>query len=223
MNKTAFVVMAALCASAAAQTPTIRTLRVPESGLQPQAVMTEGGTLHLLYYQGNPQAGDLFYVRRAPAQSDFSAPIRVNSQPGSACAMGNIRGGQIALGRNARVHIAWNGSSKAEPKGPKSPAFSAENANNGLPMLYARLTDKADAFEPQRNLMTTTFGLDGGGSIAADEHGGVFVVFHADPKGASGKSETERRVFAVCSEDDGATFAPERVQSHADLGACACC
>ena len=35
-------------------------------------------------------------------------------------------------------------------------------------MLFARLDDDGTAFETQRNLMTYTQGLDGGGSVAAD-------------------------------------------------------
>ncbi len=203
--------------------PVVRTLRVPDRGIQPQAVMAADGTLHLLYYKGDPQAGDLYYVTRAPGKADFSAPTRVNSQPGSAVAIGNDRGGQIALGKNNRPHIAWNGSGKAEPKGPKSPAFSAENPSNGVPMLYSRLNEVGDAFEPQRNVITSSFGLDGGGGIAAFADGHVFVVFHADPAGATSKSETERRVFVVESSNNGANFAPERILSGPDLGACGCC
>jgi hypothetical protein len=38
-------------------------------------------------------------------------------------------------------------------------------------MLYSRSNDSGTAFEPERNLMTRTFGLDGGGIIAADSTG----------------------------------------------------
>jgi hypothetical protein len=40
----------------------------------------------------------------------FSSALKVNSHPGSAIAAGNIRGAHIALGRNGRVHVAWNGT-----------------------------------------------------------------------------------------------------------------
>src|SRR5947207_2322453 len=110
----ALVSIAALCTAAAAQdqpqSPTIRTLRFPDSGIQPQAVMAADGTLHPPYYNGDPQAGDLSYLKRSPA-----------------------------------------------------------------------------------------------------------------PPASSGKSEPERRVFIATSSDDGATFAPERAISPADLGACGCC
>jgi hypothetical protein len=45
-------------------------------------------------------------------------------------------------------------------------------------MFYSRLTDDHTAFEPERNLMTHTFGLDGGGTLAADAAGQVYVAGH---------------------------------------------
>src|SRR5207253_4479287 len=56
----------------------------------------------------------------------FSEPLRVNRHPGSAIAIGNIRGAHLAVGKNGRVHVAWMGSSKATPKGPR----------DASPMLY---------------------------------------------------------------------------------------
>src|SRR5262249_36566539 len=135
--------------------------RVPEGGIQPQAVVDRQGVLHLIYLNGSPGESDIFYLRRAPGEKSFSKPLRVNSQPGSAIAIGTIRGAHIAVGKDGRVHVAWNGNSKALPQGP----------NNGTPMLYARLDDSGQAFEEQRNLMQHTFVHDGGGSVAADDQG----------------------------------------------------
>ena len=70
-----------------------------EGGIQPQAVVDDAGILHLIYFKGDPAAGDLYYVRSSPGTTEFTKPIRVNSQPGSAVAVGTIRGGQLALGR----------------------------------------------------------------------------------------------------------------------------
>src|SRR5262245_17019634 len=69
---------------------TVTLIRAPNSGLQPQAVMDASGALHLVYFAGEPGAGDVFYVRRERGKGDFSSPIRVNSQPGSAIATGTI-------------------------------------------------------------------------------------------------------------------------------------
>jgi len=173
--------------------------------------MYSKGSLHLIYLKGEPEGCDVFYVRRAAGQTNFSAPLRVNSQPGSAVAIGTVRGAQLALGRNGRIHAAWNGSNQAEPKPAEGP-----------PMLYARLNDAGNAFKPQRNLMSSTRHLDGGGSVAADGEGNVYVVWHASPAGAEA-DEQHRAVFAAKSTDDGKTFAPEKQANPDATGACGCC
>src|SRR5438132_12816623 len=78
----------------------ISIVRVPHGGIQPEAVVDSRGALHLLYFAGDPKGGDLFYVKSPDYGVTWSTPLRVNSDPGSAIAMGTIRGGQIAIGRN---------------------------------------------------------------------------------------------------------------------------
>lgn len=189
----------------------VTVLRTPDAGIQPQAVRDARGVLHVVYYKGDPKAGDIFYIRRAPQDENFSEPLRVNSREGSAIAIGTIRGAQMAVGRNGRVHVAWNGSSRA----PKA-------VDGGMPMLYARLNDAGTAFEPERNLITWAGGLDGGGSVAADAAGNVYVAWHgSDPENKQG--EAGRRVFVAVSRDEGKTFAREEPVSPSEWGACACC
>src|SRR5215510_6431047 len=77
-----------------ADTGSVVLVRVPGNGIQPEAVVDSRGTMHVLYFAGEPQAGDLFYVRSKDYGQTFSVPVRVNSQPGSAIAIGTIRGGQ---------------------------------------------------------------------------------------------------------------------------------
>src|SRR5207248_622344 len=90
----------------AARAGRVTLLPVPNGGIQPQAIADARGTLHLLYFKGdNAGAGDLFYVRRQAGKDSFSEPIRINSRPASACAVGSVRGGQIALGKEGRVHV----------------------------------------------------------------------------------------------------------------------
>src|SRR6516165_10924830 len=81
------------------QSKQVRLVKTPDGGIQPQALVDSKETLHLIYFKGDPAAGDLFYVRRVAKEARFSAPIRVNSQAGSAIAVGTIRGGRLALGK----------------------------------------------------------------------------------------------------------------------------
>ena len=83
--------------------------RVLHGGLQPQVAATADGTIHLVYFLGEPRRGDLFYSRSRDGGATFAQAVRVNSIPGSAIATGTIRGAQIAVGSSSRVHVAWNG------------------------------------------------------------------------------------------------------------------
>jgi hypothetical protein len=192
--------------------------RVPNGGLQPEVATDSAGRSHIVYLTGEPGAADVFYVRSDDGGRTFSPAIRVNSVGGSAVAAGTIRGAQIAVGRNGSVHVAWNGSTR-----PRSNAADgAAPDTRGMPMLYARLPSGARTFEPQRNLMTRTANLDGGGAIAADGTGEVFVAWHGNDA-AGDQGEATRRVWLSRSMDDGLSFEAERPISTATTGACGCC
>src|SRR5687767_6989100 len=77
----------------------VTLIRTPDAGIQPQAAMDDKGVLHLIYFKGEPGAGNVFYVRREPGKGSFSAPIQVNSQTGSVIAAGTVRGAHIAVGK----------------------------------------------------------------------------------------------------------------------------
>ena len=183
--------------------------RVPDGGIQPQIVTDAKGTRHLLYFAGDGKAGDLFYARRE--NGAWTAPLRVNNSEGNAIAIGTIRGGQMAVGVKGRIHVAWNG---AKPL-PNSP-------HKGVPMYYARLNDNGTAFEPERDVMRFTGDLDGGGSVAADTKGNVYVVWHGHAPGAPA-GEAGRAVYVAKSTDGGATFAPEVAVNPQPTGTCGCC
>jgi len=188
----------------------VTLMRTPDGGIQPQVAVDQKGFLHVIYFKGDPGNGDIYYVRKAPGAAEFSKPIRVNSGPGSAIAIGSVRGAQIAVGKRGRVHVAWLGSSKAQPRGP----------NNASPMIYTRLNDGGEAFEPQRNVLQFAEGLDGGGSVAADTLGNVYVVWHSNP---DKNGEANRRVWVARSTDDGETFGREVAAYSEPTGACGCC
>lgn len=203
----------------AADNRRIQLCRVPNDGIQPQAAFDDNGTLHLVYYGGDAHHGDVFYVHSKDGGATFSPARRVNTG-GSAIAAGTIRGPQFALGRAGRVHVAWNGSTDTGPLNPDS-------GKPGAPMLYTRTNDAGDAFEPERNLMLHSFGLDGGGSIAADDRGDVYVTWHgvaqSEAKGTGKEGEARRRVWLTRSANDGKTFSDESKAWAQETGACGCC
>ncbi len=189
-----------------------RVVDVPDGGIQPQAAIDERGAIHLVFFKGEPAGGDLYYTRLEPGETRFTPRIRVNSERGSAIAIGTVRGGQIAIGKGGRIHVAWNGTNGAVPKNPLG----------GVPMLYSRSDTGRAVFEPQRNLMRRTAMLDGGGTIAADREGNVYVAWHGQSEDG-GATETSRRMWVARSSDDGATFAPEAPAFERETGACGCC
>jgi hypothetical protein len=195
----------------AAENGQVTLQRLPNGAIQPQAVVDSKGIAHIIYFRAGPTEGlgDLYYVRIAPGDSRPPSPIRVNSERNSAGCVGTVRTAQIALGEGDRVHVVWNGL------GPKGP--------NGYPTAYeayTRLNDAGTAFEPQRNLITWAKGVDGGGSVAADRQGDVYVMWHAL---ANAKDEAGRAVFVARSTDNGATFARETRANPDPTGACGCC
>lgn len=189
--------------------PLVRLTRVPGHGVQPKAIVDREGTLHLAYLAGDAGGSDVFYTQRKSGESTFSTPQRVNQTPGNAVAAGTIRGARLALGQAGRVHVVWNGSHKAGKKG------------HGAPMFYTRLKKDGSGFEPERNLMTHTRALDGGGAVVADAKGNVQVIWHAAPIGA-GHEEKYRGVYVAKSADHGRTFARE-VRINPVPGTCGCC
>jgi hypothetical protein len=189
--------------------PPVTLMRLDSGGIQPQAAQDSQGRVHVIYFQGDPAGGNLYYTRFASNAKNDAAPLRVNSVPNSAGAMGTVRTAQIAIGKDDRVHVVWNGL------GPKG--------ENGYPtayQAYARLNDAGTAFEPQRSLTTWAKGLDGGGSVAADRTGNVYVLWHAL---AGAKNEAGRAVFVAQSRDNGVTFKREKQANPELTGACACC
>jgi len=183
--------------------------RVPDGGLQPQVVADGKGAVHLLYYKGEAAAGDIYYAKSSDDGKTFGTAIQVNSDAKSAMAIGNIRGAHLALGKAGRIHVAWMGSASAPQKGPKDAAA----------MLYTRMNDAGTAFEPQRNVIQQVYGLDGGGTVAADAQGNVFVLWH----GGDPRKEIDRRVLVAKSSDEGKTFLKEVSPFAQNTGACGCC
>jgi hypothetical protein len=210
-----FVILALAIASRIAEAGPVAVIRTPDGGIQPQAAVDNRGVVHLIYFKGEADGGNVFYVHRRLGDPEFSKPIKVNSQSGSVTAMGAIRGAQLAIGKNGRVHVVWDGMGKGTTR-------VKINDKEESPLLYTRLNDPASAFEPERNLITFAAGLDGGSSVAADAQGNVYVVWHA-PQPGNTNGEAGRAVFIARSSDDGKTFEREKMALSKPTGACPCC
>ena len=160
----------------------VRVEAVPEGGLQPEVAVGPDGMVHLVYLRGEAGSADVRYTWRRAGQSWAEAQT-VNSRPGSAIAIGSIRGAQVAVGKAGRVHVIWNGS-----PAPEAP---------GSALWYSRGSSES-GFESQRDLLDGMAALDGGASVAGDAKGGVVVVWHANERGE--EPEENRRVVVLrCS------------------------
>lgn len=179
----------------------VELLPVPNGGIQPQAVVDEEGTLHLIYYQGERKNGNLYYVTRKPSATEWSTPIRVNSEEGSANRNEAISRAQMAIDKNGIVHVVW---------------FNVRPVK----YWYARKRGSDSGFEQQRNLVTQyNKGVETGASVAVDGNGGVFVIWHA----GDFENEGNRSVYITRSRDGGETFTAEARVNPDNTGACACC
>jgi hypothetical protein len=190
-------------------------IRTPDGGIQPQAMVDGRGVVHLIYFKGEANGGDAFYVHRKSGETEFSRPIIVNSQSGSVTAMGTIRGAQLAVGKNGRVHVVWDGMGKGATQ-------VSINGKDAAPLLYTRLNDSGTGFELERNIINYASGLDGGSSVAADLQGNVYVVWHV-PQPGNTNGEAGRAVFVARSSDQGKTFEREKAALSKTTGACPCC
>ena len=176
------------------------TLRMPDGGRMPRAVVDADGTVHVVYVEGATKSANLFYVTRASGAPAWSEPQRVNSQERSVVGVGPIDGGQLALGPDNRLHVVW---------------FQTEPVR----FFYTRSHADGSGFAPQRDLLTHEVGgVEASPAVATDESGNIFVFWHA------GASEDARRaVYLTVSRDSGTTFEPARRVSSEAEGACACC
>jgi hypothetical protein len=185
----------------------VTIVALPGGGIQPQAAIDDAGVIHVVYFTGKPAAGDLYYVKLRSNGAEASEPVRVNSIPGSALATGSVRGAQMSLGRNGRIHVAWHGS---------QPASGSDQS--ATPVWYTRSAD-GFKFDPQRAVSGASSGIDGS-TVTADRAGHVAVAWHAL---GNQPGEDHRTVYLTRSTDDGATFTAPAPATSAPVGACGCC
>ena len=191
------VLLAAAWTSPAAGQSVV-TLSVPDGGRLPQAVIDDAGTVHLVYVVGDTQHGDLMYVTWASGASAWSDPQQVNSAPGTVTGFGPVDGGQLALGKNNRLHVAWFRISPTT-------------------FFYTRSNEDGPGFEDQFGVSSGA-NVEAGPSVAADQAGNVYLFWHAGDG-----EDAERAVYMAASRDGGLIFELTRPINAESEGACACC
>ncbi len=174
------------------------TLPIPDGGRLPQAVVDDTGTVHLVYVVGDAPRGDLMYATRAPGATAWSPPQQVNSTPGTVTGLGPVDGGQLALGPNGRLHVAWF---RIAP-----PTF-----------FYTHSAEEGPSFEEQFGVATGD-GVEAGPAVAAGPDGNVYLFWHA-----GAVEDAERMLYTAASRDGGLIFEPSRPVMAEGAGACACC
>ena len=184
-----------LCLLARTPSPALGKVNIfppPEGGSVPDAEIDSAGVIHLAYVKGN----DLYYVKSADEGKTFSAPLRVNGEPGFVSG-GMFRGPDLAVGRGGRIHIIWynDASKQARPK-------------DQWGVTYARLEPGAKSFTVEKNLNhlpSDNF------SLAANRSGDVAVIWTAEG------------MFVNLSRDDGQTFGPAIQVNPGEVDPCECC
>ena len=187
-------------AAVASSHATVETLRMPEGGRMPRAVVDTEGTVHLAYVQGGTNRANLFHVTRESGALSWSEQQQINSRELSVSSVGPVDGAQLAVGLDNRLHVVWLQSEPAR-------------------FFYTRSRADGTGFEPQRDLSTGEEGnVEAGPTVAADRGGRVYVFWHA-----GNLDDARRGVYLAASTDGGATFEPARRVSPEAEGACACC
>jgi hypothetical protein len=207
MNLAVLAALTLVAPATAGEHPKVTAVRVPGDSRQPRAAIDSVGVLHLVVFRGALERGDLHYARSTDGGANFGAALRITTDETQTSAGSPSAAAQIALGRGGRAHVAWNGLPGADDK----PAA----------MLYARLDDAGKSFEAPRNMISKHHGIVGGGAVATDGAGGVWVAWHAPL--TPGSDEGERAIFVVQSGDEGQRFGAERPISLTGSGVGACC
>ena len=96
----------------------VTVIETPDGGIQPQAAIDAKGVIHLIYFQGLPSGGDLFYARRGRAKLGSRRRSGSTASPAPPSRRGRSVAARSRLGKGRRVHVAWNGSIDALPKDP---------------------------------------------------------------------------------------------------------
>lgn len=171
--------------------PAVTVVTTPGEGAVPDAEVAKDGSIHVAYVVGE----DVFYVASTNGGKSFSAPLRVNSEPGTAHPANMYRGPDVAIGKNGRVHVIWYVN-----------AYQRKLPQDQWGVFYAHRDPGEMAFTKAVNLNHKP---SDNYALAANEKGEVAVIWMAGG------------VFVNSSKDNGATFSEAERVEVADP--CECC
>ena len=211
-------------------------VRCPDDGIQPRFVLDDEALLHLLYFKGDLEAGDLYYVTSDDYAKTFGEPIRVNTVRGTVDATNGVRGGRLAVGDSGRVHVVWFGTEGAEAAFAAMGDGDAEETSPGegdeieeagsRNFFYTRLREEGDRFERPRTLIDDPIELDAVPTLI-DGHGQVIVAWHslgmvasenAEAEVEAGDGELVRQIYYRISENQGRSFGDVQVAETGKYG-----
>src|ERR1041385_8512886 len=161
--------------------PSVTVTKTPGDGAVPDAETAKDGSIHVAYVSGE----DVFYVVSTNAGKTFSAPLRVNSEPGTAHPANMFRGPDLAIGQNGRVHVIWYVN-----------AYQRKLPQDEWGVFYSHLDPGQAAFAKEVNLNHKP---SDNYSLAADDKGHVAVVWMAG------------KLVLTVSSDNGESFRTEDI------------
>jgi len=135
----------------------VQVIPAPGNGQVPDAEVDRDGAIHLAYVSRN----DAWYVKSTDAGKTFTAPIRINSEPGTVHPPNMYRGPDIAVGKKGRVHVIWYIS-----------AYQRKLPKDQWGVFYSYLDPGKTEFAPSQNLNHKP---SDNYSLAADEKGNAFA------------------------------------------------
>jgi hypothetical protein len=162
---------------------------------------------------------DLWFARSHDGGATFTAPVRVNPQPGMVWGFA-VSKPKLAISRNGTLHVIF-------PANAVRPA----DGKTTLVMYYTRSIDGGHSFEAPRLLhqqldIDQSAFMDGGftsahafGALGVAPDGAVHAVWVDTRTMKSG--DTAAAAYSAVSQDDGQTFTTE--QLALDSGVCPCC
>ena len=171
--------------------PNVTVANIAGDAAVPDAEIAKDGSIHVAYVAGE----DVFYIASTNAGKTFTAPLRVNSEPGTAHPANMFRGPDVAIGKNGRIHVIWYVN-----------AYQRKLPQDQWGVFYSHRDPGQTAFSKAVNLNHKP---SDNYSLAADEKGNVAVVWMAGG------------VFVNTSKDNGETFSTAEQVEVADP--CECC